>query len=311
MAPRTLVVLNPRSRGGASRRRVAALEASLREALGPLDFETTRGPRDAERLAREGVRSGIERLVVAGGDGTLSEVVTGLMAAKLADYVTLGLIPLGTGSDFAKTLGVPRDPEEAVAVIARGATRRVDAGRARFEGPDGGERVAYYANAASFGISGRVTELANRSAKRLGGTATFAWSAIRAIVRHRPVPVTVRVDSETFAEGGLVLGAAANGHTFGGGMRVAPEARPDDGLLDVVAVTGLGAARLLQKLPRLYRGTHLDDAAVAFRRGRIVEAAPVGDDAVPLELDGEPLGRLPARFEVVPGALSMYAPNPS
>lgn len=307
MALRTLVIVNPRSRNGATGRRWAGLEAQIRSALGPVESEVTRGPRDAERLAREAVRSGVERLLVAGGDGTLGEVVSGLLGAGLGGYAELGMLPLGTGSDYARSLGVPRELEAALECIAAGQTRRVDAGRVRFRGQRGEERVACFANVASFGISGLVDQIVNRSSKFLGGRVSFLLAALRAILRFRSERIALRVDGELVEDAPLVLATAANGRWFGAGMHVAPRASLDDGLFDVVVVKDLSKPALLMKLPRLYAGTHLEDPAVRLVRGRIVEA-DAAPGRVPLELDGEPLGTLPARFEVLPGALRVIAP---
>jgi len=304
---RTLVVVNPRSRNGATGRRWRGHEARLREVLGPLEVEHTRGPRDAERLAREGVRAGVERILVAGGDGTLSEVATGLLAADLASYASIGLLPLGTGGDFARSLGIPRDLEGALACIAQGNTRKVDAGRARFLGADGADRTAYFVNVSSFGISGLIDELVNRTSKRLGGTLSFLVGTLRAIFQYRSIRVAIRVDGELVHDAGLILATGANGRYFGGGMQVAPEARIDDGLLDVVIVADLPIPKLLAKLPKIYAGTHLADEAAVLHRGRVIEAEAL-PGRVMLDLDGEPLGTLPVRYEVLPGALTLFGP---
>lgn len=304
MARRTLLILNPRSRNGATGRRADQLVRRLRDGLGPLEVERTRGPRDAERIAREAVRAGWERLIVAGGDGTLSEVATGLLAAGLGGYATIGALPLGTGGDFLRTLGVPRDLERAIAWLREGKPRPIDAGRASFVDASGRAATAHFVNVASFGVSGRVVELVQRSPRLLGGRVAFLAGSVRAIARHRSEAVSLAVDGELVHDGPLVLAAAANGRFFGAGMQIAPDARTDDGLFDVVAVCGLGRAQLLRRLPRLYAGTHLSDPAVRVRRGRVVEARPLGAP-VPLELDGEPLGRLPARLEMLPAALML------
>jgi diacylglycerol kinase (ATP) len=307
MPRRTLLILNPRSRNGATGRRADSLLRRLREALGPLEVERTRGPRDAERIAREAVRAGCDRLVVAGGDGTLSEVATGLLAAGLGGYATIGLLPLGTGGDFLRTLGVPRDLDAAIACLREGKPRPLDAGRATFVDAEGRPACAHFVNVASLGLSARVVEGVNRRRSLLGGRAAFLGGALRAIARYRPAPVSLRLDGGSLHEGPLVLAAAANGRFFGGGMQVAPDARTDDGLFDVIAVAAPGRGRLLRELPRIYRGAHLRDPAVSVRRGRVLEALALGAP-VPIELDGEPLGLLPARFEVLPGALSLVGP---
>ncbi len=306
MPVRTLVILNPRSRGGAGARLFASVEASLRDALGGLEVERTGGPRDAERIAREGVRAGVERIVVAGGDGTASEVVAGLLAADLAGYCQVGFLPLGTGGDLARTLAVPRDLAAAVANLARGTLRAIDAGRASLTTHEAVERTSFFLNVASAGISGLVTELVNSAPKRMGGTASFLIGTLRGIARYGFPPVRARVDGVLLHEGPATLVAAANGRFFGGGMAVAPDARIDDGLLDAVVMPGFSRARLLRELPRIYRGTHLEIEGVLARRGACVELEPVGSEPVWIELDGEPVGRLPARFEVLPKAITLF-----
>jgi len=280
----------------------------VREALGPVEIERTRGPGDAERLAREGVRAGVERLVVAGGDGTLAEVASGLLRARLGSYAEIGVLPLGTGCDFARTLGIPRDLDAALGVLRCGSARRVDAGHARYVGRDGGARDSYFLNEASFGVSGAVVEIAQGTTKLLGGSAAFALATVRALLQHRSRRVALRVDGLPVCDGPIVLVAVANGRHFGGGMRIAPDARLDDGQLDVVCVAHTPSWRLLGKLHKLYRGTHADDPIVTLRRGARIEA-DAAPGAVAIELDGEPRGVLPVRIELLPAALSVVGPK--
>jgi diacylglycerol kinase (ATP) len=301
---RTLVVANPKSRSGATGRRLERTLAHLRGALGEIEVEWTRGPRDAERIAREGVRAGVSRLVVAGGDGTTSEIVTGILEADLGSEVELAVLPMGTGADLIRSLGVPRDLSEAIGRIAEGSRRRIDAGRVRFVDRSGRERTTYFANVASFGVSGLVTELVNHTTKALGGRISFLAGTLRAIARYRPEEVSVVVDGKTVSEGPLILATAANGRYFGSGMHVAPEARVDDGLLDVVSVQGVSRMRLLRDLPHIYRGSHVGRPGVALHRGRCVEAR-AEPGRVWIEIDGEPLGTLPARVDVLPLALTL------
>jgi diacylglycerol kinase (ATP) len=305
--PRTLVIVNPHSGGGATRRRWRKLEPLVREALGAVEIEHTRGAREAERLAREAVRAGIERVVVAGGDGTLAEVATGLLRAQLGNYAELAVLPMGTGCDFARTLGIPRDAKAALEVLRTGKARRIDAGHARYTGKSGAPADSYFVNAASFGVSSLVVELAQRTPRPLGGTLAFALATVRALLVHRSARIALRVDGELACDGQFALIAAANGRHFGSGMQIAPDARLDDGFLDVVCVAGARGLRLIPKLPKLYRGTLLGDPVVSFRRGRKIEA-DAAPGAVLLELDGEPVGALPAQIELLPGALSVVGP---
>lgn len=308
MPASTLVILNPVSGGGRGRRRFRALEPVLRDGLGELEVARTTRPRDAERLAREGVRAGVSRIVVAGGDGTASEVASGLLAAGLAGECELALLPLGTGGDLCRSVGVPRDPKAACALLASGRARPrvVDVGRIRYTDRAGKPRESHFLNVASFGISGLVDELVNRAPRRLGGSGAFALGTLRAIARYRPEPVRIQVDGERVHDGPLSLAAAANGRCFGGGMRIAPEADPADGLLDLVVIAGLPKPALLANFPSIYRGRHLDHPAVSLQRGVGIEAE-AAPGRVWLDVDGEPLGTLPARIDLQAGALRILA----
>ena len=158
-------------------------------------------------------------------------------------------------------------------------------------------------NVASIGLSGLVTELVNSAPKTLGGRVSFLVGTLRGIVRWRNRPVVLRLDGETVHEGALSLAAAANGPWFGGGMKVAPHARFDDGQLEVIFASGLAKTRLVRLLPKMYDGSHVERPEVTSLRGARLEAdAKLGE--VWVELDGEPLGTLPATIEVLPGALT-------
>jgi YegS/Rv2252/BmrU family lipid kinase len=296
------VIVNPHSRNGATGRRWGVVEAKLRAELGEFESEFTRGPRDAERIAREGVRSGIERVLVAGGDGTLNEVASGLLAAGLGAYAQIGVLPLGTGGDFARSAGVPPQIDEAIAALTQTQARAIDAGRICYRDRDLNETTSHFVNVASFGISGLIDRFVNQASKRFGGRASYLAGTLKGIVRYRAVPVAVRVDGTLVHDGPLMVAAAANGCWFGGGMHVAPEAQLDDGLLDIVLIPEHPKAKLISKLPLLYSGRHLDDPICSFLRGSEIEAEAEPGAAL-LDIDGESLGSLPARIEIMPRAL--------
>lgn len=300
------MIVNPASCNGATGHRIETVAAKLRAGLGDVVIETTRCPRDAERIAREAAAGGAARIVVAGGDGTTSEVVTGLLSAGLGGRVSLALLPLGTGGDLARGLGIPRSLDAAIAAIARGKQRAIDAGALRLRTAAGAEREVHFLNVASAGISGLVTSFVNDAPKALGGTLSFLLGTLRAIARFRPAAARIRVDGHVVYEGLLSLAAAANGRYFGGGMQIAPQARPDDGLLDVVWIEGRPRPWLLRRLPKLYTASHLREEGVGAVRGRVLEVDPVaGAPPLRVEVDGEPLGMLPMRAEALPGALTL------
>ena len=307
---RTLLVVNPASRAGATERRFARIERELRAALGSYDLAWTKGPRDAVRIAREAATAGYARLLVGGGDGTASEIATGLLGAGRNEDVTLGFLPLGTGGDLLRTLGIPRVLGGALAILRAGRTREIDAGRLEYRDDHGQRALTFFVNETSAGLAGLVAQLVTRATKALGPTGSFLLGTLRGIASAQPHAARVRVDGELAHEGPLVLATASNGRYFGGGMHVAPNASPSDGLFHAVIIPGMAKPELLARLPSLYVGRHLAAPGVRELRGRIVEVEPLGD--APLhrfECDGEPLGSAPLRAELVPRALRVISPE--
>lgn len=308
--PHTLAIINPCSGSGATGRRIDEIDAKLNESLGPVEVRITSARRDAEEIARKSAESGVRRIVVAGGDGTASEVASGLLASGRADEVELGLLALGTGGDLARSLGLPRDLDAAIRGLARPTTRRIDAGRIDFQDLDGEPVVAHFLNVGSFGVSGLTDLLVECSPRIFGGSVAFAIAAIRSFFEYRPASTSLRVDGELVHRGAVSLVAVANGRSFGGGMKIAPSARLDSGIFDVVIVNDMSRFALLRKFPKIFSGRHVHDPVVSCHRGRTVEAA-ASPGTLLLDIDGEPLGTLPALFEILPRAITLFGvPEP-
>jgi YegS/Rv2252/BmrU family lipid kinase len=309
-APRTTVIVNPKSQGGRLGKRWSELADTIGRAF-PFDEAITRAPGDATRLAREALRAGAERVVAIGGDGTVNEVVNGFFdeaGAPIAPEATFGLVPFGTGGDFRRTLGMPTELAAAAAVIAADRRRRIDLGRLTFTSPTGERVHRMFANIASFGVSGVVDRLVNESGKRFG-RLTFMIATARATWSYRNQRVQLTFDGADRVEMTINTVAVANGRYFGGGMKVAPDAELDDGRFDVIAMGDFGFADLLRSGRRLYQGTHISMDKVTTRRAKVIEAEGVDPGAViELDVDGECPGRLPARFELLAGALSVVVP---
>jgi diacylglycerol kinase (ATP) len=311
--PHTVVIVNPTSQGGAVGRRWPELAEIIGRAL-PFEVARTSAPGDATELTRAALLAGAGCVVALGGDGTVNEVVGGFFdddGAAIAPEATFGLLPYGTGGDFRRTMNVPKALGEAAQLIAAGHRRRIDLGRLQFRDAAGATRSRTFANIASFGVSGVVDRLVNESGKKLGGRLSFALATARAAWSYKNQRVELVFDDDADSRVELTINtvAVANGRYFGGGMMVAPQAEVDDGRFDVVAMGDFGFGDLLRSGRRLYRGTHLTMAKVSHRRARVVEALPLDAGAqVELDVDGENLGRLPARFEVLPSALWMAVP---
>lgn len=240
--------------------------------------------------------------MAVGGDGTVNEVVNGLAQA---DRTELAVIPRGTGVDFVRTFGIPGQLEAAVHVALQGHTRTIDLGRAAYRSWQGSHEESWFANIASAGMSGAIAKRVNESARGRAARAAYLWATLSVFVSWRNTEVRVSVDDEI--RSGLMHDViVANCRYFGGGMKITPEASPDDGLLDTLLIGDVTKRDLARTLPRIYRGTHLPHPKAELLQGRVVSVD--ADVPLPVELDGEQPGTTPVRFEVVPGALRLRVP---
>ncbi len=299
------LVVNPASAAGRTGRHFDAIARAIRAALGDFDCAFTRAPGDGVRLAREAVDRGGRLVVAVGGDGTASEVIDGLTAEDGPRHpdARFGFVPRGTGGDLRRTLGLPEDVDSAARALASGKEAVIDLGRIEYAGPGGALQVRHFANVAGLGISGVVSRRVNRGVKLPSGKLSFMLASARSLLSWADQPVRWRVDGGPWREERLTALSVCNGRFFGGGMQVAPGARMDDGLFDVVVWRGLGLSDFVTKRRMLYDGTHVTLENTRVVRARSVEAEPLGGAEVLLDVDGESPGTLPARFTILPGAL--------
>jgi diacylglycerol kinase (ATP) len=235
--------------------------------------------------------------VVVGGDGTVNEVVNGVVGTD----AEIAVLPNGTGQDFGRTHGIPSEFDAAVGVALRGETRTIDLGRV-----ESGGTSRYFANVGSAGMSGAVARRANAMTKALGGRGTFFYALTREFLAWQNTQVVVELDGGVRREGPMHDVIVANGSFHGGGMKLAPDAGQDDGLFDVVTIGDVTKLDFLTTAPKLYSGRYLSHPKVELLRSSIVVINAA--EPLPLEVDGEPIGTTPARFEVVPAALRLRVP---
>jgi diacylglycerol kinase (ATP) len=237
-------------------------------------------------------------LVVIGGDGTVNEVANGVAGTD----AELAVLPCGTGQDFGRTHGLPTRFDDAVQVALRGETRTIDLGRVQLE--SGASR--FFANVGSAGMSGAVARRANSMTKAFGGRATFFYALTREFLAWQNTRVVVELEDGVRREGPMHDVIVANGNWHGGGMKLAPDARQDDGVFDVVLIGDVTKLDFLTTSPKLYSGRYLSHPKVELLRSSSVTISAA--EPLPLEVDGEPIGATPARFEVVPAALRLRVP---
>jgi len=233
----------------------------------------------------------------------VNEVANGIAGRS---GVEIAVIARGTGWDFARSLGLPRNIDRAIDVARSGETRTIDLGRATYRLWAGGEAQSFFANVASAGMSGAIAQRANDSSKALGGKVSYLWATFAVFARWSSTEIHVTVDGET-RQARMHDVIVANGRYVGGGMKIAPEAEPDDGTFDVLLIGDLTKGDLILTMPKIFRGTHLPHPKAELLRG--AEVSVDADDRLPIELDGEQPGTTPARFEIVPRALRVRVPK--
>jgi YegS/Rv2252/BmrU family lipid kinase len=290
--PLTLLV-NPSSAGGKPLKLLPQIEAALDARRVTFRVQRTRSLEHGAAQALGAVEAG-EIPVVISGDGLLG-AIGGAMAGT---EVPLGLIPAGRGNDLARVLGIPTDPEQAVATILAGHSRRIDVGEAN------GKR---FLGIASTGFDSDANRIANET-HFLRGNLVYAYAALRTLARWKPARFTLAVSEERIRLSGYSV-AVANNRAYGGGMFIAPGADLEDGEFDVVAVGEVGRLRFVTNLPKVFKGTHVEQDEVRVFRARSLELSASRPFAV--YADGEHLTDLPASLRVLPRSLSILVPAES
>ena len=287
---RFAILMNPASAGGKPLRVLPGLQRELDAAGAEHRVVETRDMAHATHAAREASGRG-EVVVALGGDG-----LVGKLAGALRDSTPLGVVPAGRGNDFARALEIPEDVAGATRVLLEGVRKALDLGEANGNP---------FACIASLGYDSEANRLANE-AKLVRGNLVYAYAAIRALIAWKPARFTVRLDGREHRFRGYTVAAANTGY-YGGGMNMAPGADPSDGLLDVIMVEQVSKRRFLANLPKVFKGTHVDEDTVKVERASEVEIA--ADRPFDVYADGDPLTTLPATVRLVRGGLSVIVPR--
>jgi len=310
-----LVIVNPKSAGGATNEHWAQTASTLRAHFGAFQVAFTKKQGDGIRLAKSGADAGRKFIIACGGDGTINEVANGILASGKA--AELGVLPSGTGGDFRRTIGMPTDAREAASQLRDGATKTIDAGKVTFYNHDGKQVSRYFLNVSSFGLSasiiGRVKTDASLDWLPLDafrGRASFVISTLQEVRDLGYTTVRVKLDDRPEKLLNTINFCVANSRYFGGGMKIAPDALINDGFLDVVNIGDIRTAKIILNAYKLYTGAHLDLSEVKHRLARRIEVAPANENqTIFIETDGELPGRLPAIYEIVPDALRIRVPK--
>lgn len=291
--PEIVVIVNPAAAGGKTMKTLTRIHGLLKRIDRPYAIYVTKGRGDAIQATKSFADNGAQRILAVGGDGTLNEVTNGIYQA--GGTATLGLVPVGHGSDFARTIGSVGSVEQAVLRACEGEAQPIDLGLVRYA--DGTERA--FINIAGLGFDAKVAQRAQRS-RLPGSNLPYLGSALMTLMGFRNITVTVTTDARTF-ETPAVFVQIANAQYMGGGFHFAPMAKIDDGLLDVCIVGDFGKLELVRQIPGVYRGKHCSHAKFTHMTTRRVHIS-AKEEAI-VQLDGELIGTTPLEFQVLPAAI--------
>jgi len=303
MVGKMMMIVNPASANGKTGSNWAQMDSHLRSLGLEFSEQMTAAAGDATRMTRQALCEGYTTIVSVGGDGTLNETLNGFFeqGSLINPEARLGVICCGTGGDFVRTSGIPREFPEAARLLKEGKSRTLDVGQIVFNTHEG-ERVSrYYLNVAGFGLDGEVVYRVNNTSKALGGFLSFLWGTVYGILAHQSLPIKLEVDDQICYEGMMTIVAVANGQYFGGGMQIAPMAQLESGHFEVVLIEAMSKFELLTCLPTIYKGTHINNPHFkAFSGSRVKATSP---QQVLVDIDGEQPGQLDAEFSIIPACL--------
>jgi diacylglycerol kinase (ATP) len=294
-AVRVTLIANPVSGCGRSLKAARAAEPVLAAAGWAVETVLTTCPGDATRLAREAAARGVDAVFACGGDGTFSQVVTGLLDTG----VPAGVIPAGTGNDFARAIRLPLTPREAAQSLVSGRAAPTDLIAVN-------QGALWAVNIIGLGFDARVCERINARRRVLGGLPAYLVALAGEFASYRPTQVSLQSDNGAW-EGPALLVAVANSESYGSGMRIAPRARIDDGLMDVVVVRYMSRLAFVRAFPLVLKGTHLDHPAVMHWQAREVEVRT--DPPSPFLCDGDLAGHSPVHLRMAPGRARVWLPG--
>ena len=292
----SVVIVNPSSASGSTGEAWPQIASDLRSHFGSFRAVFTRHRGDAATMASEAARKGAKLIIACGGDGTVSEVANGILSS--GKDAELGIMPSGTGGDFRRTLEIPSRSRDAARVLRIGRSVRIDVGRVSYTDQNGADATRYFVGVASCGMSTKVIERVKTD------EVSFVSALLKTAMRNAPVRLVVQLDDSH--ERHLVVSnlCIANARYFGGGMKIAPDAKLTDGRLDVISIGDLSAMKIFTSAPRVYTGSHLSMPEVSHALARKITVRASDRNAeVALEVDGELPGRLPATFQIIPDAL--------
>lgn len=255
---------------------------------------------DGIAKAKQAAESGAKIVIAVGGDGTINEVVNGLMLSNMPQKPIMGILPCGTGNDFCRTFKM-RPLEESLLDIK---TKEIDIAKMSFIDQNGGNKSRFFVNIGDIGVGALTVKIVNGSKKKLGSALTFYAGTIKAFLTYKHNKVTIKSDDFEYS-GKITAVTFANGKFFGGGMGIAPKAKLDDGLLDITLVGNVKMGTFLKYFPKLQKQKLINHPEVHYYKTKTIEISPLENKQYPVEADGELFGFAPVKVEIIPKSITM------
>jgi len=296
------VIVNPAAGANSTLRKWPAIRSLLKRAGLSFEYQFTESRGHGIELAKAAASDGYRYLVAVGGDGTIHEVANGILQTRNAKETSLGIICTGTGSDLSRAIGISRDYSRTCASLTNPRHLLMDVGSVEYR-KNGQPLQRYFINYAGIGIDAEVVRATERFPKFFGGTIPYLMGLVFSFIGYRNKQVTFQIGNRTAEKAQVLSVVVANGGYYGGGMHIAPDAKTDDSLFDIVIVGDIGKFDLIKTMPRVYKGTHLTHPKVRLERDTRITIQSSGKFL--LHADGELLGEGPVSFSLIPRGLSL------
>jgi len=308
-------IVNPASAMGKTKRAWSRLEPMALEKFPQCEVLFTTKKGHALELSRKAIKEQANAVIAVGGDGTISEVSggftndTGRLFQKGKHITKLGIIAAGSGSDFVKTIALPKSHNEQLSVIQRGKTQTIDLGFASFVDYENQTKTRTFINNADVGIGAEVMNLLEKEGKKFGSWLSYQLATLRSLISYQNKELKLTISKSDTRQGIFNGVVVANAKYFGSGMKIAPDANLSDQLFDVILLKEMSKIEMIMKLPKLQKGSHIYEKEVEVVRTKSIKIESTNESKKAfIEFDGEPLGQCPVTFSIIPKAIDIFVP---
>ncbi len=295
---KTTVIINPKSSNGATGKNIDYIKNIIQKLDNP-EIIITKSKNEATDITQKAILNGTEKIIAVGGDGTINEIINGFFLEEkiINPNVIFGILPCGTGSDFVRTLHLPKNNNKVIEKILENKTKLIDVGKANYSDLNHQAKTRFFINASNIGIGGEVVDRVNQTSKIFGGFASFLAGTILSVMDYKNKKVSITFDHEQKIEFTTINIVVANGQFCGGGMKFLPDSSLDDGLFDILLIGDLSKADFFRLIPKVYSGLHLRDPKINVKKAKnvLIES----EYKLKLDFDGEWDGYTSASYDVV------------